>query len=138
MSCRVETQVEHHADAVHVPVQCVTRVDGRPTVYVVEGGKVAPRAVEIGLDNGQFIHVVAGLNGGETVLLAPPLGQAGEDESRRPAEPEKDGGGGERLRSNPEPPAPRGSGKSASDGAAPRDESRGLAAGRPDVNSRVN
>lgn len=74
MSCRAEIAVDQYPDAVHVPMQCVTRVAGRTTVYVAgPGGRVVPRRVEIGLDDGRFVHVRTGLEGGETVLLAPPL-----------------------------------------------------------------
>jgi HlyD family secretion protein len=73
MSCRVEIEVEQYPDVVHVPVQCVTRVSGQPTVHVITDGHVTPQPVDIGLDNGRFVHVRGGLQGGETVLLTPPL-----------------------------------------------------------------
>ncbi len=74
MSCRGEILVKKFVDAVYVPVQCVVREAGVPTVYVVEGNKVERRAVEIGLDNNRMVKIESGLEPGEDVLLNPPLG----------------------------------------------------------------
>ncbi|MHC4520977.1 MAG: efflux RND transporter periplasmic adaptor subunit, partial [Planctomycetota bacterium] len=77
MSCKVEIVVAQHEDAVYVPVQAVIRVNGRPTVYVVnEDGSTEERQVEIGLDNNRMVVVESGLNEGELVWLAPPLRSA--------------------------------------------------------------
>ncbi len=73
MSCRVEILIREYEDVVYVPLQCVLRVAGRPTAYVLEHGEVRPREVEIGLDNNRMVHVVRGLKAGEAVLLVPPL-----------------------------------------------------------------
>ena len=73
MSCRVETLVQRYADAVYVPIQAVTRVNRQSMVYVMEGGVLVPRPVEIGLDNNRLVHVLDGLNAGEVICLAPPL-----------------------------------------------------------------
>ena len=109
MSCRVEIMVEQYADAVHVPIQSVTRIAGQSVVYLLEDGKAVPRPVEIDLDNGQFVHIRSGLNGGEQVLLAPPL-KAGDERERKEEDQERQNGEG--------PPAPpggnRGPGGSAS------------------------
>jgi HlyD family secretion protein len=76
MSCEVEIRVDHYAEAVYVPLQCVIRIDNQPTVFVVEPGGPRPRTVQTGLDNNRMVHIVAGLQGGERVLLAPPLPQS--------------------------------------------------------------
>jgi len=73
MSCKAEIIVEQYEAAVYVPVQAVLRVGGKPTVYVVKEKVFEPRTVEIGLDNNRMVHVLSGLNGGEVVLLTPPL-----------------------------------------------------------------
>lgn len=73
MTCRVEIVMEEYEDVVYVPVQCVLRVAGRPTVYVLSGGRAVPRTVEIGLDNNRMICIISGLEAGERVLLAPPI-----------------------------------------------------------------
>lgn len=77
MSCKVEIVVAQHEDAVYVPVQAVIRVNGQPTVYVVnEDGSTQERQVEIGLDNNRMVVIESGLNEGEVVWLAPPLRSA--------------------------------------------------------------
>ncbi len=73
MNCRVEMMIDQYDDAVYVPVQCVLRVQGQSTVYVMENGRPVPRSVEAGLDNNRMIRIVSGLRRGEKVLLAPPL-----------------------------------------------------------------
>ncbi|HVR37377.1 MAG TPA: efflux RND transporter periplasmic adaptor subunit [Methylomirabilota bacterium] len=76
MSCRVEMIVDHYPEALYVPVQAVTRVNGKPTVYVAEGGAWKPRAVGLGLDNNRMAHITEGLTPGESVLLTPPMAES--------------------------------------------------------------
>ncbi|MFC1494739.1 HlyD family efflux transporter periplasmic adaptor subunit [Thermodesulfobacteriota bacterium] len=76
MSCLAEVIVEQHKEAIYVPVQAVIRVNGKPTLYMVDGNDLEPREVEIGLDNNQMIHIKKGLKEGEVVSLTPPLMQA--------------------------------------------------------------
>jgi HlyD family secretion protein len=73
MTCRAEIIVDRYEDALYLPIQAVTRVDGKPTVYVQNGGGSEARAIETGLDNNRFIRVISGLDEGEMVSLAPPL-----------------------------------------------------------------
>ncbi len=84
MTCNTEIIVERLEDAVHVPVQAIVRVDGRPTAYVVsEDGSLEPRRVELGLDNNREVHIISGLSAGEVVSLTPPL-----TDDTRPFDPE--------------------------------------------------
>lgn len=76
MSCSAEIIVAQYDDAVYVPVQSVMRVNGKPTVYIVDGNDMEPRTVETGLDNNQMISINKGLKEGEVVSLTPPLRQA--------------------------------------------------------------
>lgn len=86
MSCRVEIIVDDLPDALYVPVQSVVQEYGRPVVYVQRFGRAAAVPVELGLDNNQFVHVVAGLEEGQRVLLAPPLDVGGERREETPAD----------------------------------------------------
>jgi HlyD family secretion protein len=104
MSCRTEIIVEVFEDAVYIPVQSVVREGGQPTVYVYTGDGEKPRAIEIGLDNNRMVRVLSGLEAGEKVLLAPPLGastlapvqgEESEDETETPAEASPARGAGE-------------------------------------------
>jgi len=76
MSCKAEIIIEQHQEATYVPVQAVLRVGGRPTVYVLKGNTLEPRAVEIGLDNNRMVRIIGGLEPGEVVSLTPPLAAA--------------------------------------------------------------
>lgn len=79
MSALAEIEVEQYENVVYVPIQSVVRVAGIPTVYLVEeDGTISPRSVKLGLDNSRFVHIRSGLEGGELVLLAPPLQSTGE------------------------------------------------------------
>ncbi|MHC4377945.1 MAG: efflux RND transporter periplasmic adaptor subunit [Planctomycetota bacterium] len=74
MTCSVEVLVAELDDAVHVPVQSIF-VDGMQQIAFVRGAEqIEKRPVEVGQDNDVFVHVVAGLEAGETVLLSPPSG----------------------------------------------------------------
>lgn len=73
MSCRGEILVKEYQDVVYVPVQCVVKESGEPTVYVMNGQKVERRKVKLGLDNNRMACIEEGLKEGEMVLLAPPL-----------------------------------------------------------------
>jgi len=73
MSCKAEIIVEQHREATYVPVQSVLLVGGEATVFVVNGKKLEPRKVKIGLDNDRMVRIISGLEVGEIVSLTPPL-----------------------------------------------------------------
>ena len=73
LGCRVRIILAEYEDAVSVPVQCVVRAGGRPFVWVRTARGPERRAVETGLDNNRFVRILSGLEGGEEVLLVPPL-----------------------------------------------------------------
>ena len=87
MSCRAEIIVENYDETVYVPVQSIVRVSGVPTAFVVgDDGVARQREVEIGQDNNRMVVIKSGLEPGEKVLLAPPLGDTGTVETLRPEE----------------------------------------------------
>ena len=73
MNCEVTIQVASYPDAVHVPVQCVVRINRQPVVFINTPVGHVRRDVTIGEDNDRMVHILAGLEPGEPVLLAPPL-----------------------------------------------------------------
>lgn len=73
MSCSVELLKESYDRALYIPVQCVVRENGIPTVYVRAGNTWQPRAVQVGMDNNRMVHVKEGLHEGDEVMLAPPI-----------------------------------------------------------------
>ncbi len=89
MSCNVKMFIETHADVISVPMQCVLRIGNRPSVFLYEDGKPIAVPVEIGYDNGRFVHVISGLNAGDKVMLAPPLEAAATETPARAPEREQ-------------------------------------------------
>lgn len=84
MSCDVEL-VKHAYDRVlYCPMQCVTRVDGVPCVYVQDGAEWTPRPVEVGLDNNRMIHLVKGVRKGDVIMMAPPVRESKDAEAPPP------------------------------------------------------
>lgn len=79
MNCHAEIVVDSYEDALYVPVQCVVRIGGEPTVWVRGRDSALERRVEIGLDDNRVVRVLSGLTEGEEVLMAPPLGDSAAD-----------------------------------------------------------
>lgn len=73
VSARAEIVITNLINVLSVPLQAVTTQQGRPVVHVARGKTVAPVPVELGRYNTKSIHIVAGLNPGDRVSLAPPL-----------------------------------------------------------------
>ncbi|MGH8251664.1 MAG: efflux RND transporter periplasmic adaptor subunit [Steroidobacteraceae bacterium] len=69
MFARVAIVYERKPDALQIPRTALLDGDGPPKVYVVQGGKAAERAVQLGLSNGAMIEVVKGLKDGEQVVV---------------------------------------------------------------------
>ncbi|KAF0244900.1 MAG: hypothetical protein FD180_2121 [Planctomycetota bacterium] len=69
MKCKVSIAVADLKDVLLVPASSVGADGGKPAVWVMEGGKEKPVEVTLGMNNGQWHEVKAGLKGGETILL---------------------------------------------------------------------
>ena len=76
MNCEVSMLVESYKDVIAVPLQCVLRVKGRPSVFMLENGEPVPHPVKLGYDNGRMIHIIEGLAAGDKIMLTPPLSAA--------------------------------------------------------------
>jgi HlyD family secretion protein len=63
--------VAEKADALRVPVGALFQRGGKWTVFVVSGGRIASRAVEVGLRGSRNAEIVAGLSEKEEVVLYP-------------------------------------------------------------------
>lgn len=82
MSCDVELIKETYDNAIYCPMQCVTRLQKHPVVYVQNGSDWEPRPVEIGLDNNRMIHIIKGVEPGEVIMMAPPVKETQEQEQQ--------------------------------------------------------
>ena len=108
MSCDIELVKHAYDNVLYCPMQCVTRVDGVPCVYVQDGKEWKPRPVETGLDNNRMIHIVKGVRKGDVVMMAPPVKESKEAEkpaAERKTPTGKNNGGPRKDR------RPRGNGK---------------------------
>ncbi len=72
MSAQAEIIIAEYKDVIYVPIQAVTLFNGQRVCYVVQGGRPVPREIEIGDYNDRYMHVLAGLNEGDEVMLRPP------------------------------------------------------------------
>ena len=60
------------APALLVPTEAVSRFGQIERVFVVSGGRTELRLVKTGRGSGGRVDILAGLTGGEQVVLAPP------------------------------------------------------------------
>lgn len=70
---RAEVFIEfgRKADALTIPPACLQWRDGKPGVFVADGGKASWRAVTLGLRGRDSVEVTAGLSSGEQVVTSP-------------------------------------------------------------------
>ena len=108
MSCSIEILIEELADAVHVPVQTVFRTGDVNLCYVSHAGSVEPREVRVGRFNDLWVEILAGLEEGETVLLAPPADAHATRALGPPQEEEEAPPPSEEPPAAPEEPEPQG------------------------------
>ncbi len=73
MNCRCEILIEALKDVLYVPLQAVIQVGDEYFVEVRQGKEFVRRKVEIGLDDNKLIHIISGLEEGESVSLTPKL-----------------------------------------------------------------
>lgn len=66
---RVAIVYERKPDALQIPRAALLDGDGPPRVFVVEDGKAVEREVKLGLGNGAWVEVVAGVAEGEEVVV---------------------------------------------------------------------
>lgn len=83
MSCDVELVKETYENVLYCPMQCVTRYNNRPAVYVKNDSQWEPRFVEVGLDNNRMIHIVSGVDVGDVIMMAPPVTESTNKESEK-------------------------------------------------------
>jgi RND family efflux transporter MFP subunit len=71
LTFRPERKPDAETPRVFAPRRAVVRRDGRDLVFVVSGGRAVRREVRTGEAKGAEVEVVAGLSGGERVVLDP-------------------------------------------------------------------
>lgn len=71
MTAVVEIHVDRLRDVLSIPVQSVVQINGETWCYVNDGDGVERRDLELGRSNDKFVHIPAGLNPGDRVILNP-------------------------------------------------------------------
>jgi HlyD family secretion protein len=69
MSASARIEMNRLADVIVVPAASVFQVGGAPTVYVIDGGSVSPRAVTVLRRGRDQVAIQAGLREGERISL---------------------------------------------------------------------
>jgi HlyD family secretion protein len=97
MSAKVEILVEQIDDALSVPIQSVTTIDGQQVCFIRSGEEFKSRKVEVGQSNNSFIQILTGLEVADVVQLNAPRPQgtapARKEKEARPDEPPGGGDG---------------------------------------------
>ena len=122
MNCQAEIIIEEYEKALSVPLAALTRMEGKPAVYVMTPKGPQPRLVEIGLDNNRLVHLKQGLKTGEAVLLAPPFPQertAETNQETRISKPLDDTPSERSVQETPTPPRERRTGNRRPNGRIP-------------------
>ncbi len=69
MFCEVEIITDNVTDSISVPREAVlTNMDSK-YVYVVENGVATVREVETGIDNGESIEIISGIDAGDQIIV---------------------------------------------------------------------
>jgi membrane fusion protein (multidrug efflux system) len=71
---------ERHATALLLPRESVIRELRTAHVFVTENDKAVKRAVELGIEEGEYVEVLTGLDDGDSVVVA---GQGGLDDGQK-------------------------------------------------------
>ncbi len=74
MSSTINIEVGDLGDVIAIPLPALERQRDRYFVWVVNGGKVSAREVQIGVNNLTHVEIVSGLSEGEAIYLVTPPG----------------------------------------------------------------
>ncbi|WP_252226383.1 efflux RND transporter periplasmic adaptor subunit [Caldicoprobacter algeriensis] len=69
MFARVSLILDKKENAIAVPKRAIVRQGDKTYVFVIKGGSVERREVEVGMDDGERIEVISGLKSGEQVVI---------------------------------------------------------------------
>lgn len=68
MFCKVQTNIDTRKQVVVLPINAVVLINNVPSVYIVENGKAVLRTVQQGLNDGNNVEIVSGINAGDVVI----------------------------------------------------------------------
>ena len=70
MYAQVTLELERHPDALRLPIRAVGALSDSPFVFVVANGRLVKQPVSIGINDGRYVEITAGLTGAEIVVSA--------------------------------------------------------------------
>lgn len=90
MTAVVEIHIDHIDDALVVPLQAVTEIDGQAYCFVSRGGGIERVPLELGVANEHSVQVLSGIRQGEEVVINPfaLLDEQPDEEGDEPTEDE--------------------------------------------------
>jgi RND family efflux transporter MFP subunit len=71
MAARLEIETERRENVLLVPTRAIRTIGNKRYVFVEKEGKLLEVGVETGLSNPEYTEIVAGLEEGETIVVAP-------------------------------------------------------------------
>jgi membrane fusion protein (multidrug efflux system) len=69
MFARFTIAYEKHENALVIPKQALVSEDDQTAVYVVRDGEVSQRAIEVGIESGDLVEILGGLEGNEEIVV---------------------------------------------------------------------
>ena len=76
MSCTVDVIVERRPEVLVVPAKASFQIDGKPHVFVADGGSFRQRPIEVASRNSEDIVIASGVEEGERIALVNPRTEA--------------------------------------------------------------
>ena len=69
MFANVEIITDLNRSAISIPQSAVLNDQGKTVVFVAEGGSYKKRQVHTGIQNGDLVEIIDGLNAGDKVIV---------------------------------------------------------------------
>jgi RND family efflux transporter MFP subunit len=69
MFARTSIRNDVRENVIVVPAQAVVKESGNDVLYIEQDGRAVQRGVEIGIDTGEYIEIISGLDVGERVII---------------------------------------------------------------------
>ena len=69
MFCRVKIAEQEKRGVLQIPKEALLVKEGKHTVYKVDNGKASAQVVKLGISDGDWVEVIEGLNGTESIVI---------------------------------------------------------------------
>jgi multidrug efflux system membrane fusion protein len=68
--CKASVQTQIDPNVIFVPLRAVVSFAGVSKVYVIRGNKAAEVLVDVGQRRGEYVEIIKGLSGNESVIVS--------------------------------------------------------------------